>query len=229
MIKTPICDLLGIEYPVLQGGMAWIADGKLAAAVSNGGGLGVISAMNAAANYLRQQIKIARSLTDMPFGVNIMLMSRLPMRSPNGCGRGSQRCNNRGRKPFEIHETVAGKGYLCGACGGVCCHGASDDPAGASALIAEAERAADMWERPPPWCLFPRFVTHHPSGHCSGRIADGRQLAQPLSGVLRASDGNQVFSRRGMFGSPQLQRKGYQATTLPPSPPKAARPSCCAA
>ncbi len=75
MIKTPICDLLGIDYPVFQGGMAWIADGKLAAAVSNGGGLGVISAMNADANYLRQQIKIARSLTDMPFGVNIMLMS----------------------------------------------------------------------------------------------------------------------------------------------------------
>ena len=47
MIKTPICDLLGIEYPIFQGGMAWISDGKLAAAVSNGGGLGIISAMNA--------------------------------------------------------------------------------------------------------------------------------------------------------------------------------------
>ena len=47
MIHTPICDMLGIEYPIFQGGMAWIADGKLAAAVSNGGGLGIISAMNA--------------------------------------------------------------------------------------------------------------------------------------------------------------------------------------
>ncbi len=75
MIKTPVCDLLGIEYPILQGGMAWIADGKLAAAVSNGGGLGLISAMNAGADYLRQQIQIARELTDKPFGVNIMLMS----------------------------------------------------------------------------------------------------------------------------------------------------------
>lgn len=75
MIKTPICDLLGIEYPILQGGMAWIADGKLAAAVSNGGGLGIISAMNANADYVRQQIRIARELTDKPFGVNIMLMS----------------------------------------------------------------------------------------------------------------------------------------------------------
>lgn len=75
MIKTPLCDLLGIEYPIFQGGMAWISDGKLAAAVSNGGGLGIISAMNANADYVREQIQLARSLTDKPFGVNIMLMS----------------------------------------------------------------------------------------------------------------------------------------------------------
>ena len=67
--------MLGIKYPVFQGGMAWIADGKLAAAVSNGGGLGIISAMNAGGDYLREQIRIAKSLTDKPFGVNIMLMS----------------------------------------------------------------------------------------------------------------------------------------------------------
>ncbi|MEE0775814.1 MAG: enoyl-[acyl-carrier-protein] reductase FabK [Bacillota bacterium] len=75
MIKTEICDLLGIEYPIFQGGMAWIADGNLAAAVSNGGGLGIISAMNADAAFVREQIKVARSLTDKPFGVNVMLMS----------------------------------------------------------------------------------------------------------------------------------------------------------
>ena len=75
MIVSPICEMLGIEYPIFQGGMAWIADGRLAAAVSNGGGLGIISAMNAGGDYLREQIHIARSLTDKPFGVNIMLMS----------------------------------------------------------------------------------------------------------------------------------------------------------
>ena len=67
--------MLQIQYPVFQGGMAWIADGKLAAAVSEGGGLGIISAMNAGGEYLREQIKIARTLTNRPFGVNIMLMS----------------------------------------------------------------------------------------------------------------------------------------------------------
>ena len=75
MINSPICDIIGIKYPIFQGGMAWIADGKLAAAVSNAGGLGIISAMNADSDYLREQIRIARELTDKPFGVNIMLQS----------------------------------------------------------------------------------------------------------------------------------------------------------
>ena len=74
-MRTELCELLGIEYPVIQGGMAWIADAKLAAAVSNAGGLGLISAMNADAEWLRGQIREAKSLTDKPFGVNIMLMS----------------------------------------------------------------------------------------------------------------------------------------------------------
>ena len=67
--------MLGIEYPVFQGGMAWIADGKLAAAVSDGGGLGIIAAGNAPGDYVRQQIQAARRITDKPVGVNIMLLS----------------------------------------------------------------------------------------------------------------------------------------------------------
>ena len=74
MIRSEICELLGIQYPVFQGGMAWIADGKLAAAVSEGGGLGIIAAGNAPAEFVREQIRIARSRTAKPIGVNIMLM-----------------------------------------------------------------------------------------------------------------------------------------------------------
>lgn len=74
-MKTPLCSLLGIEYPVLQGGMAWVADASLASAVSNGGGLGIVSAMNADADWLRNEIRNARARTAKPFGVNIMLMS----------------------------------------------------------------------------------------------------------------------------------------------------------
>ena len=75
MINSILCDLIGIKYPIFQGGMAWISDAKLAAAVSNGGGLGIISAMNANADYLRDQLTLIRRLTDQPFGVNIMLLS----------------------------------------------------------------------------------------------------------------------------------------------------------
>ena len=75
MNKNPVCELLGIEYPVIQGGMAWIADAQLAAAVSNAGGLGLIAAMNSNGEQLRAQIREAKKLTDKPFGVNLMLMS----------------------------------------------------------------------------------------------------------------------------------------------------------
>lgn len=75
MIKTELCELLNIKYPIFQGGMAWIADASLAAAVSNAGGLGIIAAMNANADWIREEIHKVRTMTDKPFGVNIMLMS----------------------------------------------------------------------------------------------------------------------------------------------------------
>ena len=182
MIKTPICNLLGIEYPVLQGGMAWIADGKLAAAVSNGGGLGIISAMNADANYLKQQIKIARSLTDMPFGVNIMLMS-----------------------PFadEIAETVVEEGVKVVTTGagnpskymkrwieaGICvipvvasvAMAKLMTRAGASALIAEGGESGGHVGETSTMVLVPQVcdATNLPV-IAAGGIADGRQLAAVL-------------------------------------------------
>lgn len=74
-MKTEITRLLGIEYPIIQGGMAWVAEYHLAAAVSEAGGLGLIGAASAPADWVRQQIREAKKLTDKPFGVNIMLMS----------------------------------------------------------------------------------------------------------------------------------------------------------
>ena len=74
-MQTKLTRLLGVEYPIIQGGMAWIADASLASAVSNGGGLGIISAMNANAEWVREEIRKCRSMTEKPFGVNIMLMS----------------------------------------------------------------------------------------------------------------------------------------------------------
>ncbi|MCI8560527.1 MAG: enoyl-[acyl-carrier-protein] reductase FabK [Dorea sp.] len=74
-MQTEVTRLLGIEYPIIQGGMAWVAEYHLAAAVSNAGGLGLIGAASAPADWVREQIKKAKELTDKPFGVNIMLMS----------------------------------------------------------------------------------------------------------------------------------------------------------
>ncbi|MCS7233232.1 MAG: enoyl-[acyl-carrier-protein] reductase FabK [Synergistetes bacterium] len=73
--KTRVTEMLGIEYPILQGGMAWVANADLAAAVSNAGGLGIIGAGNAPADWLEKEIKRARELTNKPFGVNVMLLS----------------------------------------------------------------------------------------------------------------------------------------------------------
>ena len=74
-MQTEVTRLLGVKYPIIQGGMAWVAEYHLAAAVSNAGGLGLIGAASAPAEWVREQIQKAKELTDKPFGVNIMLMS----------------------------------------------------------------------------------------------------------------------------------------------------------
>lgn len=74
-MKTRVTELLGIQYPIIQGGMAWVAEYHLAAAVSEAGGIGLIGAGGAPASFVREQIQKTRELTDKPFGVNIMLMN----------------------------------------------------------------------------------------------------------------------------------------------------------
>ena len=68
-------ELLGIQYPLIQGGMAWVSESTLAAAVSKAGGLGVIAAGNAPASFVAQEVEKVRAQTDKPFGVNVMLLS----------------------------------------------------------------------------------------------------------------------------------------------------------
>jgi enoyl-[acyl-carrier protein] reductase II len=74
-MKTRLTEILGIEYPIVQGGMAWVAESHLAAAVSEAGGLGLIAAANAPAEWVREQIQEVRKHTNKPFGVNIMMLS----------------------------------------------------------------------------------------------------------------------------------------------------------
>ena len=75
-MKSEVTELLGIKYPIIQGGMAWVAEHNLAAAVSNAGGFGIIGAANAPAEWVRDEIRKAKELTDKPFGVNVMLLSQ---------------------------------------------------------------------------------------------------------------------------------------------------------
>ena len=74
-MKTRLTELLGTEYPIIQGGMAWVAEYHLAAGVSEAGGLGLIGAASAPGEWVREQVRKAKALTGKPFGVNIMLMS----------------------------------------------------------------------------------------------------------------------------------------------------------
>jgi len=74
-VQTALTKLLGIKYPIIQGGMAWISEADLAAAVSNAGGAGIISAGGRSAEFVASEIRRCRKLTDRPFGVNIMLMA----------------------------------------------------------------------------------------------------------------------------------------------------------
>ena len=83
MIKTKITELLGSQYPIFQGGMSWVADAKLAAAVSNAGGLGLIGAASAPGEVVEAMIKQAKSLTDKPFGVNMCCRSSVNFPSPS--------------------------------------------------------------------------------------------------------------------------------------------------
>lgn len=74
-MNQELCELLGINYPIFQGGMAWVADASLASAVSNAGGLGIIAGGNAPKEVVKKEIKKVKELTEQPFGVNIMLLS----------------------------------------------------------------------------------------------------------------------------------------------------------
>lgn len=76
MLKTKLCEILGIEYPILQGGMAWIATAELAAAVSEAGGLGIVGGGEAPPEVIRNEIKKVKSLTKKPFGVNVYFLSQ---------------------------------------------------------------------------------------------------------------------------------------------------------
>ena len=183
MLKTPLCDLLGIEKPVFQGGMAWIADASLASAVSEAGGLGIIAAMNADANWLRDQIHELRARTDKPFGVNVMLMSpfadevaqvvideRVPV-VVTGAGNPTKYMkawNDAGIKVIPVVASVALARLVARR--------------GATAVVAEGTESGGHIGETSTMALVPQVVDAVDIPVvAAGGIADGRQLAAALA------------------------------------------------
>ena len=217
MIQSPICDLLGIQYPVFQGGMAWIADGKLAAAVSNGGGLGIIAAGNAPGAYVRDQIRIAKSLTDKPIGVNIMLMSPFANEVAavvteervevvtTGAGNPSKYMGawkEAGIKVIPVVASVAMAKLMTRL--------------GASALIAEGGESGGHVGELTTMVLVPQIcdATHLPV-IAAGGIADGRGVAAAfMLGACGVQMGTRFLSAYECTIHPNYKEKILKATDL---------------
>ena len=195
-MSTRVTDLLGIRYPLLQGGMAWVAESTLASAVSNAGGAGIIAGGSAPIDYLRDQIRRCKELTDKPFGVNIMLMS------PNAedlaqlvidegvnfvtTGAGNPGVyvpawKDAGIKVIPVVPTVALAKRLV--------------KAGADAVIAEGTESGGHIGQNTTLCLVPQIVDAVGADVpviAAGGIADGRGVA---AAFMLGADGVQIGTR----------------------------------
>lgn len=194
MLKTRITELLSITYPIFQGGMAWIADGRLAAAVSEGGGLGIISAMNANGDYLREQIRAARSLTQKPFGVNIMLMS--PFADEVAAIAAEERVavvTTGAGSPVKYMESWISAGVRVIPVVASVAMAQKVARAGASAVVAEGQESGGHIGELTTMALVPQVVDAvEIPVLAAGGIADGRGLAASL---MLGAEGVQMGTR----------------------------------
>ncbi len=193
-MKTRITELLNVKYPILQGGMAWVAESTLAAAVSNAGGVGLIAGGSAPIDYLREQIRRAKSLTDNPFGVNVMLMSpnaaelaqlvideKVPVIT-TGAGNPGQYMsawNDAGIKVIPVVPSVALAKRM--------------ERSGAAAVIAEGTESGGHIGENTTMCLVPQVVDAvEIPVIAAGGIADGRGIA---ASFMLGAEGVQVGTR----------------------------------
>ena len=193
-MKTEITELLGIKYPILQGGMAWIAESTLASAVSNAGGAGIIAGGAAPIDYLRAEIRKCKELTDKPFGVNVMLMSpnaedlaqlvidegvAFVTTGAGNPGKFMEGWKNAGVKVIPVVPSVALAKRM--------------ERSGADAVIAEGTESGGHIGENTTMCLVPQVVDAvNIPVIAAGGIADGRGIA---ASFMLGARGVQVGTR----------------------------------
>lgn len=193
-MKTKITELLGIRYPILQGGMAWIAESGLAAAVSNAGGAGIIAGGSAPAELIKEEIHKAKALTDKPFGVNIMLMApnaddlaqlvideKIPFitTGAGNPGKYMEKWLEAGIKVIPVVPSVALAKRM--------------ERAGAAAVIAEGTESGGHIGENTTMCLVPQVVDAVSIPViAAGGIADGRGIA---ASFMLGAEGVQIGTR----------------------------------
>ena len=193
-MTTRLTELLNIKYPILQGGMAWIAEHKLASAVSNAGGAGIIAAGNAPADAIRNEIRMCKEATDKPFGVNIMLMSpsaediaqlvidekvAFVTTGAGNPGKYIEGWKNAGIKVIPVIPSVALAKRM--------------ERAGADAVVAEGMESGGHIGENTTMCLVPQVVDAVSIPViAAGGIADGRGIA---ASFMLGAEGVQVGTR----------------------------------
>ena len=193
-MKTRITELLGCEYPIIQGGMAWVAEHTLASAVSNAGGIGLIAGGNAPIDYLRDQIRKCKEKTDKPFGVNIMLMS------PNADDL-AQLCIDEGVKVVTTGAGNPGKFIPAWKEASIkvipvvpsVALAKRMERAGADAVVAEGTESGGHIGENTTMCLVPQVVDAlEIPVIAAGGIADGRGMA---AAFMLGAEGVQIGTR----------------------------------
>ncbi len=206
--------MLGIKYPVIQGGMAWIADAELASAVSNAGGMGLIAAMNSNGEQLREQIRKAKELTDKPFGVNLMLMSPYIDEAVSVvCEEGVKVVTTGAGNPAKYMEQLKSAGVK------VICVVASVALAvmvermGASAVVAEGCESGGHVGDTTTMALVPQVVDAvNIPVIAAGGIADGRGMAAAfMLGAQAVQMGTRFLTARECNVHPNYKEKVLKA------------------
>ncbi len=214
MIHTSLCDLLGIEHPIYQGGMVWLGTAELASAVSNAGGLGILGAGNAPADWVRNEIRRTREMTDRPFGVNVMLLSpfasqvvevilaeRVPLVTTGAGNPGPviPRFKEAGIKVMPVVASVALAIRL--------------ERAGADGVIAEGMESGGHVGEITTMALVPQVVDAVSIPVvAAGGIADGRGLVAALAlGAVGVQMGTRFVCATECIAHPNFKQKIVQA------------------